>query len=90
MRVLIAGGGTGGHVIPALAIARELRDAHGAEVRFVGTARGLETKLVPEAGFPLELVRSGQLKNVSLMTRVRTMLDLPLGVLRCVGLTAGV
>src|SRR5580700_5630477 len=86
LRVVIAGGGTGGHVIPALAIGRELRDKHGADVRFVGTARGLETKLVPEAGFPLELVRSGQLKNVSLMTRVRTMMDLPLGVLRCVGL----
>jgi len=86
LRVLIAGGGTGGHVVPALAIGRELRDRHGAEVRFVGTARGIETKLVPEAGFPLELVRSGQLKNVSLMTRARTMLDLPLGVMRCIGL----
>jgi UDP-N-acetylglucosamine--N-acetylmuramyl-(pentapeptide) pyrophosphoryl-undecaprenol N-acetylglucosamine transferase len=86
MRVLIAGGGTGGHVIPALAIARELRDAHGAEVRFVGTARGLETRLVPEAGFPLELIRVGQLKNVSVVTRVRTLADLPLGVMRCVGL----
>jgi UDP-N-acetylglucosamine--N-acetylmuramyl-(pentapeptide) pyrophosphoryl-undecaprenol N-acetylglucosamine transferase len=86
LRILIAGGGTGGHVIPALAIARELRDAHGADVRFVGTARGLETRLVPEAGFPLELIHVGQLKNVSLMTRVRTMLDLPLGVKRCAGL----
>jgi UDP-N-acetylglucosamine--N-acetylmuramyl-(pentapeptide) pyrophosphoryl-undecaprenol N-acetylglucosamine transferase len=86
LRVLIAGGGTGGHVIPALAIGRELRDRHGAEVRFVGTARGLETKLVPEAGFPLVLVRSGQLKNVSLMTRARTLLDLPLGVIECVRL----
>jgi UDP-N-acetylglucosamine--N-acetylmuramyl-(pentapeptide) pyrophosphoryl-undecaprenol N-acetylglucosamine transferase len=86
LRVLIAGGGTGGHVIPALAIARELRDAHGAEVRFVGTARGLETKLVPKAGFPLELIRVGQLKNVSLTTRVRTLFDLPLGLMRCVGL----
>ena len=64
LRVLIAGGGTGGHVIPALAIARELRDAHGAEVRFVGTARGLETRLVPEAGFPLELIHVGQLKKI--------------------------
>ena len=82
---MIAGGGTGGHVVPALAIGRELRDAHGAEVWFVGTARGLETRLVPEAGFRLELVRSGQLKNVSLATRLRTMMDLPLGVLRCVG-----
>ena len=54
MRVLIAGGGTGGHVIPALAIAGELKSAYGAEVRFVGTARGLETRLVPQAGYPLD------------------------------------
>ncbi len=87
-RVLIAGGGTGGHVIPALAIARELRDSYGAEVRFVGTERGLEKRLVPEAGFPLELIRVGQLKNVSLATRARTMADLPLGVMRCVTLGA--
>jgi UDP-N-acetylglucosamine--N-acetylmuramyl-(pentapeptide) pyrophosphoryl-undecaprenol N-acetylglucosamine transferase len=86
VKVLIAGGGTGGHVIPGLAIARELRDAHGAEVRFVGTARGLETRLVPEAGFALELIRVGQLKNVSVATRLRTMLDLPLGIARCVRL----
>ncbi len=86
MKVLIAGGGTGGHIIPALAIARELRDKHGADVRFVGTARGLETKLVPEAGFPLELIHVGQLKNVSVATKLRTMLDLPLGVVRCCGL----
>ncbi len=86
LRVLIAGGGTGGHVIPALAIARELRDTHGAEVQFVGTARGLETKLVPEAGFPLELIHVGQLKNVSVATKLRTIADLPLGVMRCVGL----
>jgi UDP-N-acetylglucosamine--N-acetylmuramyl-(pentapeptide) pyrophosphoryl-undecaprenol N-acetylglucosamine transferase len=86
LRVLIAGGGTGGHVVPALAIARELRDAHAAEVRFVGTARGLETRLVPEAGFPLELIKVGPLKNVSLATRARTLFDLPLGVMRCVEL----
>ena len=86
LRVLIAGGGTGGHVVPALAIARELRDAHNAEVRFVGTARGLETRLVPEAGFHLDLVRSGQLKNVSLATRLRTAIDLPLGVVECMHL----
>jgi len=86
LRVLIAGGGTGGHVIPALAIARELRDAYAAEVRFVGTSRGLESRLVPEAGFRLDLVRSGQLKNVSLVTRLRTAVDLPLGVVECVRL----
>ena len=86
MKVLIAGGGTGGHVIPALAIARELRDRHSAEIRFLGTVRGLETRLVPEAGFSLELIHVGQLKNVSLRTRLRTLADLPLGLLRCIRL----
>ena len=83
---MIAGGGTGGHVIPALAIGRELRDAAGAEVRFVGTERGLETRLIPEAGFPLEMIHVGQLKNVSLRTRLKTLTDLPRGLLRCVSL----
>ncbi len=86
LRVLIAGGGTGGHVIPALAIARELVSQYNAEVRFLGTARGLETRLVPDAGFPLELVRVGQLNNVSLRTRLRTLADLPLGLLACMRL----
>jgi UDP-N-acetylglucosamine--N-acetylmuramyl-(pentapeptide) pyrophosphoryl-undecaprenol N-acetylglucosamine transferase len=86
LRVMIAGGGTGGHVVPALAIGRALRDKHGAECVFVGTARGIESRLVPEAGFRLELVRSGQLKNVSLATRLKTAADVPLGVLHCVRL----
>ncbi len=83
LRIVIAGGGTGGHVIPALAIGRELRDHHNAEVLYIGTARGLETTLVPAAGFTLKLVRSGQLKNVSLKTRLKTFADLPQGVLQC-------
>jgi len=73
-------------VIPALAIGRELRDKHGADVLYLGTARGLETRLVPEAGFPLELIHVGQLKNVSLKTRLRTLADLPLGLVKCVQL----
>ena len=83
LRVLIAGGGTGGHIIPALAVARELVERHGAEVLFVGTARGMETRLVPEAGFKLALVEVGQLKNVSLMTRLRTLMDLPRSIFAC-------
>jgi UDP-N-acetylglucosamine--N-acetylmuramyl-(pentapeptide) pyrophosphoryl-undecaprenol N-acetylglucosamine transferase len=77
MRIIIAGGGTGGHVIPALAIAQQLKKQFEAEVLFIGTARGIETRLVPQAGFPLELIQVGALKNVSLMTRVKTMFDLP-------------
>jgi len=84
--VVIAGGGTGGHVVPALAIGRELRDKHAAEVRYIGTARGIESKLIPEAGFQLDLVRSGQLKNVSLLTRLHTTLDVPRGILHCIHL----
>lgn len=80
MRVLIAGGGTGGHVIPALAIARELKARHNAEVLFVGTARGMENRLVPQAGFGLMRVKVGALKNVSLITRMRTLFDLPRAV----------
>ena len=77
MRIVIAGGGTGGHVIPALAIAQQLKKQFGAEVLFIGTARGIETRLVPQAGFPLELIKVGALKNVSLLTRAKTMFDLP-------------
>jgi len=77
MRVIIAGGGTGGHVIPALAIAQQLKKQFDAEVLFIGTARGIETRLVPQAGFPLELIEVGALKNVSLVTRAKTMVDLP-------------
>src|SRR6201985_1346129 len=81
MRVLIAGGGTGGHVIPALAIARELKTRFQAEVLFVGTARGIENRLVPAAGFGLMNIKVGALKNVSLMTRLRTLVDLPMAVI---------
>jgi UDP-N-acetylglucosamine--N-acetylmuramyl-(pentapeptide) pyrophosphoryl-undecaprenol N-acetylglucosamine transferase len=77
MRAILAGGGTGGHVIPALAIANELKKSYGAEVLFIGTARGIENRLVPAAGYPLQLVRVGALKNVSLITRARTAFDLP-------------
>lgn len=84
--ILIAGGGTGGHIIPALAIADALQSRYGAEILFVGTARGLESRLVPQAGYRLELIRAGQLNNVSLGTRLKTLVDLPRGALQCVGL----
>jgi UDP-N-acetylglucosamine--N-acetylmuramyl-(pentapeptide) pyrophosphoryl-undecaprenol N-acetylglucosamine transferase len=64
-------------VIPALAIARELKARYNAEVLFVGTARGMENRLVPQAGFGLMRVKVGALKNVSVVTQIRTMLGLP-------------
>ena len=86
MRVMIAGGGTGGHVIPALAIAGALKSAYQAEVCFIGTARGMETRLVPQAGYALELIDVGQLNRVSLATQLKTLVALPRGILHCLGL----
>src|SRR5215469_2607995 len=83
MRAAIVGGGTGGHVIPALAIARELSEHFQAELMFVGTSRGIETRLVPQAGFPLRLIDVGQLKNVSLMRRMKTLTGIPSAVFGC-------
>lgn len=83
IRVLIAGGGTGGHIIPALAVAHELVTKQGAEILFVGTPRGLESRLVPAAGFQLRLIQVGPLKNVSLATRIRTLLDVPQSLFAC-------
>ena len=71
-KLLIAGGGTGGHVFPALAIAREWMSRKGErEVVFVGTKRGIEARLVPEAGFPLETIRSAGLKGMGGMKLAR-------------------
>jgi UDP-N-acetylglucosamine--N-acetylmuramyl-(pentapeptide) pyrophosphoryl-undecaprenol N-acetylglucosamine transferase len=82
-RILIAGGGTGGHIIPALAVARELVARHGAEILFVGTARGMESRLVPAAGFALKLIEVGPLNQVSLLTKLKTLIGLPLSLFAC-------
>jgi UDP-N-acetylglucosamine--N-acetylmuramyl-(pentapeptide) pyrophosphoryl-undecaprenol N-acetylglucosamine transferase len=65
---VMAGGGTGGHVIPAISVAREIRRM-GHQVLFVGTERGVESKLVPAAGFRLEKIRVGGLKRLGAVTR---------------------
>jgi len=78
MRVLIAAGGTGGHIYPGIAVAQELmRRLPNSIVRFVGTVRGLESKLVPKAGFELSLIESSGLKNVGIVARTWGVLLLP-------------
>src|SRR6476660_6696534 len=81
-RFVMAGGGTGGHVIPGLAVARELR-SRGHEVFFVGTERGLESKLVPAEGFALEKITIGGLNRVGLRRQATTLLQLPFVTLGC-------
>ena len=78
MRALIAAGGTGGHIYPAIAVANEImrRDA-ASTLRFVGTAHGLETRLVPQAGYELSLIESAGLVNMGWRARARGLSLLP-------------
>ncbi len=80
--MLIAGGGTGGHLYPGIALAREVRRrAPDAVIAFVGTIAGVEAKVVPREGFPLELIRVTGLKGKSRAARVRGFALLPLAAL---------
>ena len=76
---VMAGGGTGGHVLPALAVARELR-ARGHQVRFVGVERGMEAKLVPAENFPIEWIEIGGLNRVGFRQTLATLGELPFSV----------
>ena len=79
MKVLIAGGGTGGHLFPGIALAEEVTTRHhGNEVVFVGTERGLEARVVPKEGYPLELVKVQGLKGKSLFAFLKALIALPL------------
>ena len=80
----MAGGGTGGHVIPAIAVARELQ-ARGHQPVFIGTQTGFEAKLVPAAGFPLELIEIGGLNRVGMAQTFRTLRQLPFSLTQSAG-----
>src|SRR3990172_8984002 len=78
MKVMIAGGGTGGHVFPALAVAAELRRRRPQhEILFVGTEQGIETKVVPAAGLPLRTLPGAGFKGVSAAGKLRSLSLLP-------------
>jgi UDP-N-acetylglucosamine--N-acetylmuramyl-(pentapeptide) pyrophosphoryl-undecaprenol N-acetylglucosamine transferase len=80
--VLIAGGGTGGHLYPGIALVREIRRRRPeAAITFVGTATGVEARVVPREGFPLQLIRVAGLKGKSRADRMRGLLLLPLAAL---------
>lgn len=81
MKLIIAGGGTGGHLFPGMAIAEEWK-ARGGEVMFVGTPRGLEKNLIPRYGFRLEMIPVSALKGSGFQGKLKTLLGLPKAFLR--------
>ena len=82
LRAVIAGGGTGGHLYPGIAIAREILARHpDAVVTFAGTLRGIETRVVPREGFHLDLLRSAGLKGRSPIAAIRGLALLPLSAM---------
>src|ERR1700680_3601291 len=78
---LMAGGGTGGHVLPLRAVAEELR-RRGHEVLFIGTKKGIESRLVPAKGFPIEYIEIGGLKGVGRVRILQTLWRLPASALQ--------
>lgn len=81
MNIVIAGGGTGGHLFPGLALAEELR-ARGHELLFVGTARGIEARVLPGAGWRLELIEAEGIKGRGIVGLWRGLGRVPRAILR--------
>ena len=78
MRVLVAGGGTGGHLFPGLALGEEVKTRHPRnDVLFVGSERGIEAREVPKAGYPLHFIDVGPLKRMGLRGFFRGLFRLP-------------
>jgi UDP-N-acetylglucosamine--N-acetylmuramyl-(pentapeptide) pyrophosphoryl-undecaprenol N-acetylglucosamine transferase len=86
MKVIIAGGGTGGHLYPGIAIAREVLKDRTNDVLFIGTKQGIEAKVLPREGLPLRFITVGKLKGMKLGAIVKTMIMLPLSVMQSIRL----
>jgi UDP-N-acetylglucosamine--N-acetylmuramyl-(pentapeptide) pyrophosphoryl-undecaprenol N-acetylglucosamine transferase len=86
MKVVIAGGGTGGHLYPGIAIAREVLREGGNGVLFIGTEKGIEAKVLPQEGLPIRFINVGKLKGMNLGSIMKTMVMLPVSVLQAIRL----
>jgi UDP-N-acetylglucosamine--N-acetylmuramyl-(pentapeptide) pyrophosphoryl-undecaprenol N-acetylglucosamine transferase len=82
MRVLISGGGTGGHVYPALSVATQLRDQYNADILYLGSDDGLETQLVPAAGLRLKVIKAGKLRRYLSWQTLQGIGRVPLGMIQ--------
>lgn len=85
MRVVISGGGTGGHIYPALAVAAQLRDKYAADILYLGSDDGLEADLVPAAGFRLVVVKAGKLRRYLSWRTLTGVGRVPVGMAQAIG-----
>jgi len=86
MRILISGGGTGGHIYPALAVATQLRDKYSADILYLGSDDGLEADLVPAAGFRMAVVKAGKLRRYISWRTFEGIGRVPVGMAQAVGI----
>ena len=86
MRVLVSGGGTGGHIYPALAVAMQLREEYQAEILFLGSDDGLETEIVPAAGFRLATIKAGKLRRYISWETITGVMRVPVGMIEAINL----
>jgi UDP-N-acetylglucosamine--N-acetylmuramyl-(pentapeptide) pyrophosphoryl-undecaprenol N-acetylglucosamine transferase len=86
MRVLVSGGGTGGHIYPALAVAVQLREEYQAEILFLGSDDGLETEIVPAAGFRLATIKAGKLRRYISWETITGVMRVPVGMIEAINL----
>ncbi len=87
MRLLIAGGGTGGHLFPALAIARAFKSEHpDGQVLFVGVTKGIEARIIPQTGFPIRFISARGILGKGTLNKIRALADVPVGVWQSVGI----
>src|SRR6266851_8480714 len=84
MKVLVSGGGTGGHIYPALAVAKLLEKQYQAEILYLGSDDGLENELAPAAGLPLATVKAGKLQRYIAWTTVSGVARVPVGIAQAV------
>ncbi|MBI4654133.1 MAG: undecaprenyldiphospho-muramoylpentapeptide beta-N-acetylglucosaminyltransferase [Nitrospirae bacterium] len=81
MRIIIAGGGTGGHVFPGIAVAQEFKRVHkDVEVIFIGTAYGIESKIVPKEGFDIRFIRSEGIVGKNIINTIRAAVRIPISL----------
>src|SRR5258708_6750344 len=86
MKVLVSGGGTGGHIYPALAVATQLVKQYQAEILYLGSDDGLENELAPAAGFPLVIVKAGKLRRYISWQTLTGVARIPVGMAQAVGI----